>query len=83
MRVDVGGREALCIVGVANWDKSCCGAGGCRYAMVPGYIINYKGETNEDGQAVSAVEIMSEQADRKVIEELVREAESVQQVNFW
>jgi hypothetical protein len=79
----VGGREVLCIVGIANWDKSCCGIGGCRYALVPGFIIEHKTESNDKGQAISTVEMINEKTDRQAIEEIVRKAEAVQQVNFW
>lgn len=83
IRVKVGSREALCVVGSANWDKSCCGMGGCRYALVPGFIIEYKTETNADGLAVSKVEMINDKTERKIIERIIREAEYVQQVNFW
>ncbi len=83
MRVQVGDREALCVVGLARWDKSCCGKGGCRYAMVPGFILEYKSETNEKGQFVSLIEMIGDDADRKVIARIIEKDEYVQQVSFW
>lgn len=83
MQLDVGGREVLGILGTAIWDRSCCGMGGCRYALVPGYIVGYKIKTNEKGQSVSEVETISDEAIQKEIKRLIEGNEYVQQVNFW
>ena len=41
-RLSIDGREVLYIVGHGVFDTTCCGAGGCAYAIVPGYIIDWK-----------------------------------------
>ncbi|MDP7111772.1 MAG: hypothetical protein QGH45_07405 [Myxococcota bacterium] len=33
-RLEVGGRELLYVLGHAIFDTSCCGMGGCGYALV-------------------------------------------------
>lgn len=38
VRLPYQGKEVLYLVGYAVIDKSCCGPGGCGYALVPGYI---------------------------------------------
>jgi hypothetical protein len=84
-RIDVGGREVLVVLGHASFDTSCCGAGGCRYALVPGYVVAWKQGTRGDGDetAVSEVEPVAEECARKAIRERILAAELVQQVNFW
>jgi len=85
IRLPVGEREALCVVGFAIWDKACCSrSGGCRYIMVPGYIVNEKTETDKDGRLVSEVEIINDKDEQKQIRELIRKSgEYVQIVDFW
>ncbi|MBW1710307.1 MAG: hypothetical protein JRG97_11370 [Deltaproteobacteria bacterium] len=84
IRFPIGGREVLCIVGYAAWDKSCCAAGGCRYIMVPGYLVKDKTETNDDGLFVSEVEIVNDKIVQKKIKEFLKErGEFAQLIDFW
>jgi hypothetical protein len=82
IRLDLGGREVLGIIANAEWDRSCCGMGGCRYAIVPGTIVGYKTKTNEKGQSVSEVETVNDEEMQKEIKRLIEADEFVQQVNF-
>ena len=81
-RLPFGGREVLYLVGHGVVDTSCCGVGGCAYALVPGFILEWKYETNEGGLAVSRVEPMRDEATRKEVRRLIKERETVQQVKF-
>jgi len=36
------GREVLYLIGYGSVDTSCCGVGGCIYALVPGYVVSYR-----------------------------------------
>ena len=83
VRMMFGGREILCILGHGVFDTSCCGAGGCRYALVPGYLLKWKTASDEAGRKISEVEPVNEDAVRREIEKLIKAKESVQQVNFW
>jgi hypothetical protein len=76
------GREVLYLVGYGVADTSCCGVGGCAYALAPGFILEWKSKVNEDGLAVSQVEPIRDEAVRKEVERLIREKEPVQQVKF-
>jgi len=82
MRLPFQGREVLYMVGYGAFDTTCCGTGGCAYALVPGFIIEWKHATNEDGLAVSRVEPMREEAIQKEVRRLIKERETVQQVRF-
>jgi len=76
------GREVLYYLGCAVVDASCCGPGGCAYALVPGYIEQWKYKMNSDGRWVTQVKPLRDKADQKKLRQLIKEKELVQQVNF-
>ena len=82
VRLPFRGREVLYLVGCAVVDTSCCGAGGCAYALVPGFILEWKRQTDGDGLAVSQVEPIRDEATQREIGRLIEEAEPVHQVIF-
>jgi len=41
-RVPFSGKELFYLIGYALFDSTCCGFGGCRYALVRGFIIDWK-----------------------------------------
>ncbi len=82
-RIEVDGREVIYLVGYGVVDTSCCGQGGARYALVPGYIRKWKYTSNEDGQEVSEVELVTSEAEMKEIKTSINERELLNQVNFW
>ena len=75
-------KEILYMVGYGILDNSCCGAGGCGYAIVPGYIVAWHtGKTQDQKQYISSVEPV-EEAFYKDIGNLLRTKETVSQVHF-
>ncbi|UCC63716.1 MAG: hypothetical protein JSV36_01255 [Anaerolineae bacterium] len=76
------GREVLYLVGHATCDTACCGAGGCAYALVPGFIVDWKARTNHDGLAVSLVEPIHDEAAQREIRQLIEGRETIHQVQF-
>jgi hypothetical protein len=76
-------REVLVVLGHAFIDSSCCGVAGCRYAFVPGYLQGWHQGSSEDGLPVSTVESVRDQGEQRAIEQLIREEELVQSVEFW
>jgi hypothetical protein len=81
-RLAFGGRDVLCLLGWAAFDTTCCGAGGCSYALVPGLIVEWKTRWNEEGLAVSMVEPIVDQTIQAAVRLLIEERETVQQVTF-
>ena len=81
-RLPFHGREVLYLVGHAAFDTTCCGVSGCAYALVPGFIVRWKGRTNQDGLAVSQVEPIRDEAIQREIRPLIEERETVHQVQF-
>ena len=58
-------RDVLYYIGVATFDTTCCGAGGCAYAFVPGYIVQWKTGNTAEGQPISLIELIKEKEDQK------------------
>ncbi|MDY6789901.1 MAG: hypothetical protein SWH54_01415 [Thermodesulfobacteriota bacterium] len=83
LRLKYCGNIVLCVIGTGIIDSSCCGMGGCRYALVPGYIVKWKEKANSTGLMVSQVEPVAEENSKKKISKTLKEQELVTQVNFW
>jgi hypothetical protein len=82
VRLPFQGREVLYLVGAAAFDSTCCGPGGCAYALVPGYVAAWKTKKNENGLAVSQVEPIHDEASQQEIRQVIAGRELVQQVQF-
>ena len=82
VRLPYQDREVLYFSGVAVFDTTCCGSGGCGYAIVPGYICRYKSGKNDEGLPVSRVEPITDRKSREEIRKLVMKREMVHQVRF-
>jgi len=82
-RVHIAEHEILYAVGNAMVDSSCCGVWGCRFALVPGVVVQFKCETDSDQNPVSIVEPIHGEDVRKEIIQHLQEAEGVSQVIFW
>jgi len=80
--LDLDHRKVLYVVGTGVMDTSCCGVGGCHFAYVPGFVLQFKIRRNHHDQWVSEVEPITEPETRRRISRLIEEKESVQQVNF-
>ena len=75
-------KKILCVIGMGVIDSSCCGVGGCRYALVPGYIKQWK-KTDESGCLISEVEPIVNEQTKQAISNIIKEEEIVTQINFW
>ena len=82
VRLPFRGREVLYLVGCAVVDTSCCGAGGCAYALVPGFILEWKSQTDGDGLAISQVEPIRDEVTQREVRRLIEREEPVHQVMF-
>ena len=81
-RLKVESREVVYLVGYAVVDTSCCGLGGCAYAMVPGIVREWKYRKDDDGLPVSQVEPVLDPDKQHEIQRRIQEKEMVQQVTF-
>ncbi len=81
-RVPFSGREIFYLVGHALFDSTCCGFGGCRYALVHGFITGWKKKKNPEGLFVTTVERVMDKKDQKEISDIITENITVNQVKF-
>lgn len=88
-KLNYGGREVLYVTGQVVVEATCAGGGedGCRaanywYAMVPGFLLRWQSEKNENGHPVSEVEQIMDLETKTGIKRLIIDKESVSQVDF-
>ena len=79
------GREALYVVVKIQGGSVCCGFFNGKYAMVPGYIVNWQNMKDEDGQPISEVEPISDDKAKEYIKQIIETSESVPPpaITFW
>ncbi|MFC1980713.1 hypothetical protein ACFLVN_00480 [Chloroflexota bacterium] len=70
VRLKYDSREVLYMLGEAVIESSCCGSGNWTYVLVPGYIVNWQNEKNENGLPVSEVERISDTRAQTVIKKI-------------
>ena len=81
-RISVKGRSVLYLMGYAVFDTTCCGTGGCVYALVPGIVSRWKYERDGSGEPVSELEPIDDPELKKEIRRVLIKRESVMQVQF-
>lgn len=82
VRLTFRNQEVLYLVGHAAFDTTCCGAGGCAYALVPGFLQGWKSKVSPDGLPVSQVEPIHDNDIQELVRKLINKQEVVQQVRF-
>jgi hypothetical protein len=85
LRLEHGGREILCLIGICSIESSCCGRRAFYYAIVPGYLLSWKSKENEEGLPVSEVEPVTDEATKREITATLEETEVIMKTNieFW
>lgn len=81
-RLSYDDGEVLYFLGCAAVDSSCCGPGGCSYALVPGYIKDWKYKATDGGLAVSRVQPIRNEDEQSEIRWQIMQKEPTQQVDF-
>ena len=81
-RITVGQADVLYLVGYAVVDRSCCGIGGCAYALVPGTVLDWHYRLDPSGQPVSRLRPISDRAVQRAVTQMIRRRTAVTQVNF-
>jgi hypothetical protein len=83
VRLPYEGREVLYVISRAVVDASCCGVADFNCALVPGYVVRWRAETNGEGLPVSEVEPVTDPVARVRVRKIIQETEDVSQVEFW
>jgi len=82
IRLPFDGEELLYLIGAAIFDTTCCGTGGCAYALVPGFVRQWKYKVDENGRPVSQVSPVAGDRLREQIKAFIFKRESVHQMDF-
>jgi hypothetical protein len=80
--IPFGDHNIFYVTGYAAFDTSCCGAGGCAFANVPGFVLSWKDKTDSCGLSVSIIEPVNDVGIQNMIREIIRKKEGINQVNF-
>jgi len=83
VRLKYDGREVLYVLSQAVIDSSCCGVGEFNSALVPGYIVKWRAETNKEGLEISEVESIADEKVRDDIRRIIKDTEHVTRTEFW
>jgi hypothetical protein len=83
VKINLDGREVLYTVSEAVIESSCCGMNDYCSAQVPGYILGWKAEKNDEGLAVSTIETITDENTRAAISKLIRNNEHIILTEFW
>ena len=85
LRLKHAGKEILCIVGSCAIESSCCGSRWFRYAIIPGYLVTWKGKEDKAGRTVSEVEPVVDEKAKQHVARVLNETEviSIPNVEFW
>ena len=75
-------KRVFYLTGHAQFDSTCCGVGGCSYAVVQGFIVKWKTKKNEHGIDVSQIVPISDPVLQKEIKTLIMRDEVISQVVF-
>jgi hypothetical protein len=81
-RLSLGGRQLLYLIGHAAFETACCGVSGCAYALVPGFIVRWKGETDGEGHAISQLVSIRDSDVQEQVRRLIGAREDIHQVVF-
>ncbi len=82
IRMVFEGQELLYLTGYGVLDTACCGATGCGYALVQGFVIRWKYKEDRGGHLVSQVAAVRKPGLRQRIQNEILKRELVQQVLF-
>ncbi len=82
VRLPFRGRDLLYLVGHAAFETTCCGTGGCAYALVPGFVVDWRGGVSEDGLPVSRVEPVQARTVQDHLRRIIARKELVHQIVF-
>ena len=81
--LDYRGRQVLYILGHAVVESSCCGSGNWDYALVPGFVVNWRWGTNQAGLLVSSIEPIEGSETVKDLASLIESREKTGCITFW
>jgi len=76
------GQQVLYLCGYALFDTSCCGLGGCGYALVQGVVERWQYLRDPEGFAITRLAVIDDPDLQRELGRLIQAREKVQQVVF-
>jgi len=76
-------KDVLYLTASAVIDSSCCGVGGCLFALVIGFVLRWHIKKDKNNLPVSIVDTISDPIVRNNISKAIIIETNVSQVNFW
>jgi hypothetical protein len=83
VKLHYNGREVLYTVSEAVIESSCCGAADFSAVQVPGYIVGWKIQKNNQGMPVSIIEPITDEPTRDAIRRIIKNNENIVLTDFW
>ncbi|MFC1921358.1 hypothetical protein ACFLYQ_06520 [Chloroflexota bacterium] len=81
--IEYNGRQVIYEIGQVRMEASCCDLDDWVYTVVPGYVVNWKSSSNEDGMPVSEVEPVTDRKARQDITDIIQAREELFVIEFW
>ena len=81
-RITCENRSLLYLIGHAAIDTACCGTCGCSYAIVQGFVLDWKFKTTCDHQPVSLIQPIRSPEVRGNVRRLIVQKEFIYAVQF-
>lgn len=82
VRLPLDGEDLLYLIGAAVFDTTCCGAGGSAYALVPGFVRQWKYRVDGNGRPVSQILPVAGDRPRERVKAVIFKKERLYQVDF-
>ena len=76
------GQQVFYLCGYALYDTSCCGLGGCGYALVQGVVERWQYRRDPEGFPITRLTAIDEPDLQRDIGRLIQAREKVQQIVF-
>ena len=83
-RLPYNDREVLYVIGQVIMEAACCNiADDWVYSLVPGYIVEWQTDVNEEGEKITTVEPVRSDKEKADIRKAIQEREGFVPVDFW
>lgn len=76
------GQQVLYLCGYALYDTSCCGLGGCGYALVQGVVERWQYRRDPEGFPITRLAVIDDPDCQRELDRLIQDQEAVSQVIF-
>ena len=76
------GQQVLYLCGYALYDTSCCGPGGCGYALVQGVVERWQYRRDPEGFPITRLAVIDDPDSQRKLGRLIQGQEAVSQVIF-